>query len=249
MNCRRIEELIPLYIGGDLEADKADAVLAHTQACADCRELVAEYEESQNWLRSYTPPAFDDASLNDLKMGVLREINRGRGQVTFFHSLTRLWNRRLILATSVALLIIFGALAFYIHQSGAGGTGSDGELTAGDAGHGKQLPEAAPQPDDVEAAPRAGFIRQRHHRAATFSRKVLAAHGAGHIGPTVKRLDKRAVEPAVAIETNRARATDPAGSQELLRIEIQTSDPAIRIIWFSPKENSSGSSKPTTETD
>ena len=73
MNCRRIEELIPLYVEGDLETGKADAVLTHTQACAHCNQIIAEYKASQDWLRSGDVPDFDDASLDALRAGAMKE--------------------------------------------------------------------------------------------------------------------------------------------------------------------------------
>jgi len=36
-------------------------------------------------------------------------------------------------------------------------------------------------------------------------------------------------------------------SKDMLRIEIQTSDPLIRIIWFAPRESDSPPTKPATD--
>ncbi|HVG22200.1 MAG TPA: hypothetical protein VNI02_24400, partial [Blastocatellia bacterium] len=56
-------------------------------------------------------------------------------------------------------------------------------------------------------------------------------------------------EQARARETKDARSPERATPPGMLRIEIQTNDPSIRIIWFSPKESTARHAKPTTESD
>ncbi|HVG18042.1 MAG TPA: zf-HC2 domain-containing protein, partial [Blastocatellia bacterium] len=137
MNCRRIEKLIPLYVEGDLGVDEAGAVLSHVVACARCNNLVAEYEQSQRWLRSYTPPDFDDASLRDLKLGVLREIEGRRARVTFLDSLAGRWTPRLVIAASAAFLIILAALAFHVYRQKTNEAPGRDDLAGGGAGQEK----------------------------------------------------------------------------------------------------------------
>jgi hypothetical protein len=256
MNCRRIEELIPLYVGGDLDSDKAGAVASHTLTCAGCNEMVAEYEESQRWLRTYTPPRFDDASLNDMKLSVLREIKGRKSQVTFLNSLAACWTRRLALATSAAFLIIFAALAFYVYQNKAG-VASDGNNMAagGGAAQEKQSPEIAPVPENspgleaAKLAPGATFIRRHRRRLAGSARRGTVARSLKNKEPLAEPPDMKAVRQAVAGETKDTLTSERATSPGVLRIEIQTSDPSIRIIWFSPKETEAHHTKPITETD
>jgi hypothetical protein len=250
MNCRRIEKLIPLYVGGDLEVDKAGAVLSHTLGCARCNKLVAEYEESQRWLRSYTPPDFDDASLDDLKAGVLREINGRRTQVTFINSVAGRLRRRLVLATSAAFLIIFAALGFYVYQHKPNEASGPVDLEAGrEAGQEKQSPEIEPQLKVTKQALRADFIRKRHRRPVTAARSEAVAASIKDREPLVESPDVKAPDQARAGEIKDTLSGEQGTSPQMLRIEIQTNDPSIRIIWFSPKENSAPQTKPATETD
>jgi hypothetical protein len=250
MNCRRVEKLIPLYVEGELEVDKAGAVLAHTLACARCNKLAAEYEESQRWLRSYAPPDFYDASLYDLKLSVLREINGRRARVTFLNSVAGLWRRRLVLATSAAFLIIFAALGVYIYQHKANeAPARDDTVAGGEAVQEEQTPELAQRPEVTKQALRAGFIRKRNRRPATVARGETLAGSVKNRGPSIERRDMKAVEQARTGETKDTLSGEGAASPGVLRIEIQTSDPSIRIIWFSQRENSADQTKPNTETD
>jgi len=256
MNCRRIEELIPLYVEGDLDSDKAGAVASHALTCAGCNELVAEYEESQAWLRTYTPPRFDDALLDDMKLSVLREIEARKTQVTFLNRLAGHWTRRLVLATSAALLVTFAALAFYAYQNKAGVASDGNDLAAGgEAGQEKQSPgiaprsEIAPGLEAVKMAPRASFIRGHRRRLAGSARRGTVARSLKNREPLAERPDMKGVQQAMAGETKDTLTDEQAAPPGVLRIEIQTSDPSIRIIWFSPKETAAHHTKPTTETD
>src|SRR5215216_1883021 len=103
MTCRRIEKLIPLYVEGDLNTELTEQVRSHAKSCANCNGLVAEYKESQRWLRSFEPPHFDDALLDDLKLGVLEKINGEETHASFLNRLAQHWTRRLVFAASVAL--------------------------------------------------------------------------------------------------------------------------------------------------
>jgi hypothetical protein len=59
---------------------------------------------------------------------------------------------------------------------------------------------------------------------------------------------ERIIESATApTEHQRTSSDNPNGSRDVLRIEIQTGDPNIRIIWFAPKETDSHQNKPATD--
>src|SRR5437868_6278764 len=122
MDCKRVEEWIPLYVEGDLRFAQAGDLRAHAQTCEACGALLAQYEQSQAWLRANATPML--------------------------------------------------------------------------AGHSRRsAPRVEPTPDNAlaQSAP--------------------------------------AALPAAPIESRNIAATN----EERLRIEIQTADPTIRIIWFAPK--------------
>jgi hypothetical protein len=56
-------------------------------------------------------------------------------------------------------------------------------------------------------------------------------------------------EPRAASgESESAAQTDSGAMPEALRIEIQTADPNIRIIWFAPKETTAPAARAEAET-
>lgn len=242
MNCRRIEKLIPLYVEGDLESDEVSTVLAHLETCENCGALVAEYEASQMWLRSHTLPDFDDAMLDDLKRGVMREIYEARERPSFFGFFAGHWTLGRAFQAMAALLILFAALALYVYL-GKTSTGSNDNNLA----HETFAPEEAPAPDGLKQAPVANPAVSHHHR----KRHASKATGRSIMGkqPDIERVIVPRMNNTVAHETARELQDVPDKTEEMTRIEIQTGDPNIRIIWFSPKEADSQLSKPMTETD
>ncbi len=236
MNCRRIEELIPLYVECDLESDEAGQVLAHLETCESCGALVAEYESSQAWLRMNTLPDFDDAMLNDIKRGVMRGIDEARERPSFFGFFARPLMPGRAFAAVAALLIVFAAFALYIYLGRSSAVSKDYNLA-----NGIVAPEDVSTPDGLKQAPTANPV-VRSYRVNRYPGRVYGRSGPGE-RPKFDRVSRPVTDSTVA------QKTADVPNEEMTRIEIQTSDPNIRIIWFSPKESDSQISNPTIETD
>ena len=240
MNCRRVETMIPLYVEGDLESRLSDRIASHLEWCGRCNWLADEYKESQSWLRSAEPPAFDDTFLTDLKRDVLKGVSNTRP--SFLASLlglrTQQWNRRQVLALGAALMIVFGVLVLYLSRTGVNNGRAAREIAGQPQGEDENNPSPPALTTGTKRAP--GASSEGRHRS--------------RVGSTVS---ERTVEPPLFSEANKSPETDSPNkeivpdatfdSREMLRIEIQTSDPNIRIIWFAPKETDSPT-KPVTDT-
>jgi len=239
MNCRRVEKLIPLYVEGDLARGTADRLASHLDWCGRCNWLADEYRESQSWFRTSEPPEFDEAFLDNLKAGVLSRTEETSARPSLLASLVQQWSRRQILALSAAMLIIFGVVVFYIYQARMGGRTPVVER----ADH---APDSESPPSNetrqnggTEKATGAGLGRRHHH-------KSLATTKSRGGNPTIaeQTLDRPFMSQTHRLGDSATASAEPAvllpssgdDSPEMLRIEIQTSDPNIRIIWFAPKE-------------
>ena len=239
MNCRRVEKLIPLYVEGDLAPGIADRLTSHLDWCGRCNWLADEYKESQGWLRTSEPPEFDEAFLDNLKAGVLSRIEETSSRPSLLASLIQQWGRRQVLALSAALLIVFGALVFYIYQV---------RMRANPA----VLEAVEPPPNDETIRPIEPRLATDAKTATVVglskprSSKSHATTKSRGENPTIAA---QTFEPPFVSQTHRLKdaataSAEPAlllpssgdDSPEMLRIEIQTSDPNIRIIWFAPKE-------------
>lgn len=230
MKCRRVEKLIPLYVEGDLASGKANHLASHLEWCGRCNWLADEYRESQSWLRVSATPEFDQSLLENFKAGVLRRIENDDSKPSLLGAVIQQWTRRQIFALSAAMLMIVGVVVFYIYQTRVNTQPSTKEA--------RQTPEienvpqpALPQVHGTETTPGAGSM-ERHFASSRASRKLRTAS-------TV--IATRTVELPTQLQPAPIPEDLITGSIEteqppMLRIEIQTSDPNIRIIWFAPKE-------------
>jgi anti-sigma factor RsiW len=75
MNCKQVEELLPLYAGRDLEEKRATLVAEHVQTCAACARVADEYREAVQLSGQFAPPIFSEAVYRrNPDNSVLREI-------------------------------------------------------------------------------------------------------------------------------------------------------------------------------
>src|SRR3989442_724735 len=170
MNCSRVEKLMPLYVESDLSFELASRVEAHLDDCGRCCALAGEYKESQNWLRSTEPPAFDDAFFDELKREVLKGVAEAGARGSVLASLLAHWGRRRVLALAAAILMVFGAVALYLFQAKTSGRpmiSQELAQTPDEETNGLKGPSAAV---GTEKAYRASFKAPRHARRVARSR-------------------------------------------------------------------------------
>lgn len=238
MNCRRVEKLIPLYVEGDLASGVADRLTSHLEWCGRCNWLADEYKESQDWLRAGEQPEFDSAFLDNFKAGVLSRIGKSSTRSSLLGSLMQQWGRRQVLALSAALLLlIFGAVVLYVYQLRIAGNPATlqavGETPNPETG-GPDNRIASPVATPATAA---GVSKpknvKREIRFKSPDRNRIAARQ--RFQRTLLSPPDQIIESATALAEPPSVGVDddPPG---MLRIEIQTGDPNIRIIWFAPKE-------------
>ncbi|MBS1786200.1 MAG: zf-HC2 domain-containing protein [Acidobacteria bacterium] len=244
MRCEHVETLIPLYVGGDLEPHEADSLRQHLISCAHCRQLHEEFQASHSWLTGFAVPAFDEASFAKLRASVLKEIGRQekRGSWSgWIDWLLPKWSPRLMLATAAVALAVTTGLVAAVYRQQVAPARAVGETIA-DAGqikpatgteHTNPLPQEL---NRVATAPRS-VPRSKHVKAATPLLPPEALGNGGSLNP---------LEPPVIPEeesaTESVAQVEPE-PKEMLRIELQTADPNIRIIWLTPKPDSPSNPK------
>jgi hypothetical protein len=245
MNCRRVEKLIPLYVEGDLESHSRERIASHLEWCGRCNWLADEFRESQSWLRATHPPELDEAFLGSFKADALKLIAETNAKPSLLASLIQQWSRRQVFALAGAMLIIVALVVFYVYQAGT----SRG-LHVAETTETTETPENnVTLPADSQPAPH----RTRDTKLAAGAGLKTSQRSTLHrsVNPRAGRraLYTETIESRVSTQISRlgrsgsgsvAPPVEPSGSGDdsppMLRIEMQTSDPNIRIIWFAPKE-------------
>jgi anti-sigma factor RsiW len=255
-HCTQVEKLLPLYVGGDLDREAEPGVKSHLAACRSCAALAEEFVASQQWLRSYAPPAFDSDSFAASRRGVLEQsTRRGRSWVMFARSWAPI--PRPAMAMLVIAILIGILIAVVTFNRDALPVSDSADLNAKHQSNDKTTPSTVPAIEEHQAAGAEGLIptmvRQpggkRSSHGTIQSVLKLAALVPMVLPPVSNTIDS---EPGQSI-AHGAGSSDAGGADtipadtDMLRIEIQTGNPEIRIIWFTPKALD-GLEKPATET-
>lgn len=215
MNCSEVKKLIPLHAGGDLPRTQRQKVENHIAACSSCALLADEISQGSTWMKSAGLPDFDEADFERMRLAVRSQISRTEGTSGFIESLRDLFIPRMIpvlVAAGIALAAAIGMLVFRYSGETRG--------------------PAIAAHDEPPLAPPAALITAVENRPKTSSRRVKPLRSA-------PRPDSLIVAKQPEESSPRTFETPaPVAAPEVTRIEFQTSDPNIRIVWFTPKKSS-----------
>jgi anti-sigma factor RsiW len=240
MNCKQVQELLPLYVGRDLEEKRAQMVTAHLQSCAECAASADEYRGTRQLLQQFAPPPFSDAVYAGIRQRVLRDIEREATAPGLSRLLESLFRPRLRWAVATALLLAVSVSAFFFianrkndQQQLAGSGGKVAGPASTSIKESAGIPPASTVKNRGSAQGSTGGTHQPQRRRSpgvAADRTRLA---------TIKGADKRSLSVQTSSngrsEPDAFPSRDSATSEKTLRVEMQTEDPNIRIIWFSPQ--------------
>ena len=245
MNCKQVEELMPLYAGRDLDAKRAMLITGHLQRCVGCARVADEYRESVQLTEQFAPPVFDEVVYAGIRQRVLREIETEASPPAWPQTIAGLFRPRLTWAIASVVLIVVSLFAFYFIVN----RGNDEQQLAG-------KPPAEVQPGAKEGS----NSEPQDGNRANLSRSVNAGgkeQRLAGVPQSPRKKSRNTLANAVGAKSPDAMSTtnnvlpqpgnrpeptlfppgDSAALVKTLRMEIQTKDPKIRIIWFVPQEN------------
>jgi anti-sigma factor RsiW len=255
MNCKNVEELLPHYVGRDLEAERASQINTHLQSCIECARSAREYVEANQLLQIFEPPRFSEATYAAIRSNVLREIERKANAPTLIGFMRPL-PLQVTWAVSAAVMVVVCVFAYYfVADRMRVPTGTAGvppaaatnsrkprlNLIAQASGHSTTAggTPAVPVKSGVSPAVATTSRHPRLNLIAQASRHSTVAGGTPAV--PVRPVPVRAARYSPAGESNNDSTNTSASSDKTLRLEIQTSNPNIRIIWFSHPPNTEGS--------
>jgi hypothetical protein len=245
MNCKLVQELLPLHVGHDLEEKRALLVVAHLQSCAECAGSADEYRETRQLLQQFAPPPFGEAVYTGIRQRVLREIEREAATPGLSRLLGSLFPSRLRWAFATALLLVVGVFVFYFIAKRPNDRHQVADIRHTVPGSASSSLKKSPGPLSVatDRNPRAGtLIAGSVDRTRQSQRKKSSGVAAERTSSVaLNKPDTRSISPQTLPEGDNlgepdaASVSDPATSGKTLRVEMQTKDPNIRIIWFAPQ--------------
>jgi hypothetical protein len=223
MNCTQVEKLIPLHAGNDLPTEQAAVVSAHLAHCASCQALAAEFAASRDWLGTFTTPIFNEAMFDEMRAAVRQKITQTEAQPALLTLLMTWWRPRY--AVAIAILLLAG-LSFYAYRQ---------QRTPI-----KEAPLARNQ-QPSEPTPVATTRASDKTKIVITAQRPLRRHSARQSTIAITRRATSAPQGTITIVTNNAEVRLPSldeqlAPREMARMEFQTADPNIRIIWLTAPE-------------
>ena len=210
MKCKNVERLLSLYVGRDLEEEKSRLVAAHLQSCTECSVAADEYSAASELLQRYQPPFFSDEIYAGVRGEVLNEIQR--------ESHARVWPgifSQLFLPLvqprtrwiTAALLLAISVTALYLSRNRSHQIPNEQRVAV------RKLDESAGSPS-VSNKGQDNIVVQRRPITRKRKEKVAAS------------TNDRVVQRNIIL-------SQPSSPTAPLRVEMQTSNRNIRIIWLS----------------
>ncbi len=271
LNCKRMVQMISLYVAGDLVGAREREVATHLAACEQCRRLAQEFSESSSLLaQACTPPEFGAEFYSGIRRAVLGEITCER-----MRSKPSLFRRRWLYATAFAAVVIAAGVMLQQHfvstkregltlapqvtgqprSDQAKGTNSSSSPQLSELPQSPRKPHRLPETLRVKSHNVLALVNPRR-RSRQF--ETVRKSDASDTSQTAR--DKltpiaQATQSSTSASTSASTSVSPvalesatfsgrsesspsgrASASQVLRIEIQTADPNIRIIWLAPQE-------------
>ena len=201
MTCRKMEKVLPLFAGRDLDPARMSEVAAHLEACERCRSLHAELAAGRAFLEASPAPSLSESDYADLRRAVWSQIEAGAGRPA------RGGVGRFILAS--AGLAAAALAAILVLRARPEGPSSPGRTAA--------VPRQEPAVAALPAAPR--------------EEPPTPPSTATSVGYT----------PRKAVRTAARGSESP-----VVRIEFQTANPDVRIIWLVKKGETAPAAVPAS---
>ena len=247
MNCQQVQDLMPLYVGGDLEERRVRLVVAHVQTCETCSDVAREYRETRQLLQTFVPPAFSDDFYADMRQGVWENIEKKSASPAFSSVIGHLFRPRLAWALATAALIAVSVVGVYVisrrsaapqpvvsHQPPKNQTTPDDKLSISS----QHDTSAAPSLASSGSNSRRTSVPQLYVRQ---KRKMIPDRVNLPAVSTVAAVSPPAISAPEANDLRQPSNGSSDASHAPLRMEIQTKNSNIRIIWFAPRDAKSSS--------
>lgn len=103
MECDRIEELLPLYIDGELSPEEASAVTVHLAGCEDCARSLETYQVLEDSLSAMPSALPEPRAVASRVTGSLGLENR-RSLAAVFSRMSIVWT--IAVATAAIILLV-----------------------------------------------------------------------------------------------------------------------------------------------
>ncbi len=242
MNCPKFETQIALYVGGDLSNKEVNELEQHLNSCQECSQFMVGLQESQLSLTNFGQLNIDEQIFSTMRANVMAEIRKQDNQIGWWQKIFNFsfgsWRYAFasgvilaVLATSTYLLFVNKKEVTSQATNNQANSSSEKPLVKADSKLAKS--EVINNVEEVRQP-----VEYKKNRYIRASRKVNK-NVIKDIQPT------NTSEIALVNDINKANnnqkfTIDNVALENIMdnkvKMEIQTSNPNVRIIWFVNKE-------------
>lgn len=215
MRCARASVLIlSQHDKALLVANDRERLAAHLRVCEKCSALAAQYADVEPLLHLYEPPDFAADFYQVINANVRREIRKNprRAHQAAF-AIMRL---RLAIGGAITVLLLLIGAGFYLHANRSDKTIATNTEVVNNS-YAQIIRDEESERSQEQTKTASTPNRQAHTRPAKL--KISTSRSAKFL------TNKSKPETESNVLTAKT---------EMLRMELQTSDPNVRIIWFAP---------------
>ena len=231
MNCKQLDELLPLYAGRDLDEKSARLVSEHVQICSTCAQVAGEYRDAVGLTQHFAPPVFSDNVYASVRRQVMQQIE-DEPTAPLLPQMFASWFRPPMAWAAVsALIIAFGFFALYLVVNRTADVQPVANIHP--AVNPEQTPKVMATPRTTEPVGPSSAVKpgnEKRRRIHSFVNQSPHVAANAPNSSTAASISPKLRDPE---STNSLPADDAIPENPPLRVEIQTKDPNIRIIWFS----------------
>jgi hypothetical protein len=241
MNCQEFELQIALYVGNDLEATELLLVEKHLADCQSCKQFMLEMQDSQLAFTKFGSPDIDEQVFSNLRASVLEQISLQKEKPSWWKNLFgfqfKFWQYATALSLIIGLFIISSYLLLVSNKVENNIAINNSNLVE------KTIVKTPTQ--ETPTIDKSVNDRKSEEPIELSQTSNIAKPVVKHINyikykkHTVKT-ENNASDNIVENPNIIASKTDNSNvihlKQEPIKMEIQTKNPNIRIIWFTNKD-------------
>lgn len=206
MNAPHVTEKLALWAGGDLPEGEMLSIKAHLDSCLACKAEADAYTGATSWLQTPSELPFSHAERANIRNEVMAEIRKSNKS-----------NARRVMPWLMAAASTLAAMLLYSAYNENRNTGPSARI-AQTASH--------PSPQTASPAPlQNGNYKQDYEQIHEQSAPSQAQ-------PPIKNAANTPAKRRAPGYYAKSQPNSPERESSITRIEFQTANPNIRIIWF-----------------
>lgn len=243
MNCKQVEKMLPLFVGRDLDARSERLVTTHVESCAACSAAAAEYRQTRELLQEFAPPAFSEDVYAGIRQNVWRQIEAESTTVSMSELIAGWFRPRVIWVAASALLVavLVSGIVLIGNRSTPQPKVAVNASEMNRDGSNKQIAAVPPRDTSTPSplAPREAVKGPRQAYLRHSERKGDRNRSPDRLNTLVANAPDALPNTSGSPRLGTSSDSDPSparDSAKTLRMEIQTKDPNIRIIWFAQRD-------------